>query len=283
MPEHTPLHDQAARLREIASAVSQRPPVPVITVTSGKGGVGKSTIALNAAIALTDLGKSVLLVDADENLGNITTMLGIAPATTIADVAENSTDIDDALLSPLPRLKLLAGASGDPRFDFRGADLVNSLRTIEERVDVIIVDTSAGIGRETIGALLASDRSILVTTPEPTAILDAYAMMKRLTAEKADHPVNVLLNNVRVPRDGDEAIDKLGTAVRHFLHREMSSLGSLPADQHVAEAVMRQQPLLRAFPRSGMALSLRVLAETMAGSLVRQSDRHNERRSLAIV
>jgi flagellar biosynthesis protein FlhG len=271
------MHDQAARMREIANLYRSGPrPVPsVLAVTSGKGGVGKSTVALNLSIALADEGLRVLLFDADENLGGIDLMLGLAPRYHLADVLRGERDIEDVLLTPHERLHVLPGSHGDPEYPAMDAarqdQLLAELRGLEERHDVVIIDTAAGLTRDVVGYAGQADATLVVTEAEPTAVMDAYAMVKILTLSRPELPLAVVFNRVRVPQDGEEAAAKLFSAVRHFLRRELSCLAWIPFDQAVHTSVMKQDPVLRAFPRSGAALSLRSLAGAVLNTYLHDS------------
>jgi flagellar biosynthesis protein FlhG len=288
MPDQEFGNDQAARLREIAEKACVPPAHPgpfVIAVTSGKGGVGKSTIALNLAVLFSSAGKSVLLFDGDIALGNIDIMLGSVPRFTVAHVLRGEMDIEDAVTYPFPGLALLSSgnAEGPDALDIRELSrLLGQMRTMDERVDVVIIDTPAGLNKGVVSCSLSADATLTVTTCEPTAIMDAYALIKTVLREKHNQSISVIMNAVRVPRDGEEAMEKLARAVSHFLHRDIACAGSVPFDDRVSAAVMRQQPLVRVFPRSGASLSLATVARRLMSALS-QSNISLERRPTAIV
>jgi flagellar biosynthesis protein FlhG len=153
----------------------------------------------------------------------------------------------------------------------RQDELLRELRTLEERHDVVIIDTAAGLTRDIVGYAGQADATLIVTEDEPTAVMDAYAMIKILTLSWPELPLSVVFNKVRVPREGEEAAAKLFSAVRHFLRREMRCLAWIPFDPVVHTAVAKQEPVLRAFPRSGAALSLRSLAGAVLQNLLHDS------------
>ncbi|MDH3251619.1 MAG: MinD/ParA family protein [Ignavibacteria bacterium] len=288
MPEQDFRNDQAARLREIAEKVctppTRRRPF-VITVSSGKGGVGKSMIALNLAVLLSSNGKSVLLFDGDITLGNIDIMLGSVPRFTAAHVLRDGMDIEDVVTHPFPGLALLSSGGADDPIELSIPDqsrLLERMCTLEDQVDVVVIDTPAGLNNVIVAYSLFADATLAVTTCEPTAIMDAYALIKAVSREKSNHPIGVIMNAVRVPREGDEAMEKLARAVTHFLSRTVDSAGFIPFDDHVSKAVIRQQPLVQAFPRSGAALSLASISQRLMSSLL-QSNMSSERRPTAIV
>ncbi len=262
------MHDQATRLREIAvryreQALASHP--YVLTVTSGKGGVGKSTIALNLAIALADLGKRVVLLDADANLGGLDVMLGVSPRHRLGSVLRGEMDIEDILIAPFPRLKVLPGNSGELDYPVLTPEkqhrLLDDLLLLEEPYDVLMIDTAAGLTPEIISYADRADETLVVTTVEPTAIMDAYAMMKVIFAANSDIPISLVVNSVQLPRDGAEAARKLQMAVTHFLRRDIAFLGSIPFDPAVQKSVIKQQPAVRLAPHSAVALSVQVLAQ----------------------
>ncbi len=270
--------DQASRMRDLAlqarlSGPSIRP--RLTAVTSGKGGVGKSTLSLNLAIKLCDAGRQVLLVDADTNLGSLDVMLGIAPRFRLGHFLRGEMELADVLLTAQPGLRLLPASSGDlhhPAMD-AGAQSRLLAELLLSGDDDIVLDTGAGMQTEVMEYCRRADDILVVAGPEPTSVMDAYAMMKTIWSIKADAEIRLVLNNVRSPREADETGGKLAMAVQHFLHRELRILGSVPADQAVGKAIIQQQPLVRAFPRSAAALSLQALASQLLRPPVREAER----------
>ena len=264
---HT-MNDQATRLRQMTAERHLPPPTAypyVITITSGKGGVGKSTIALNLSLTLCALGKTVLLVDTDTNLGNLDVLLGIAPKFRLGHVVRGERDIEDVLVSPLPGLRLLPGSSGDVEYPPLSAEaqssLMRDLKSLEDRSDYIIIDTAAGLTPEVIGYAVRADEIVVVTTPEPTAVLDAYAMIKVIHRTKPDISIKVVMNAVRVPAEADDAAAKLAVAVDRFLKRSFTYLGTIPYDQHVVTSISRQRAVVQEFPVSSASLSMKAMAQ----------------------
>jgi len=264
------MHDQATRMRQIAGVYAQasRAPKPyVITVTSGKGGVGKSTLALNTAMVLADLGVKVVLLDADANLAGLDIMSGVTPRFRLAHVLRAECDIEDALVTLGDGVRLLAGSSGELDYPQLGPDaqrdLVGGLIGMDGAVDVVMIDTAAGLTPEIVQYTEEADTVLLVTGPEPTAIMDAYALIKMISLGGMVQPVSVVVNGVRTPREGEETFEKLQAAVRHFLRREIGCAGCIPRDERVSEAIRNQEPLVRRYPRSTAALSIHKLARTL--------------------
>ena len=261
--------DQATSLRRLATqprrvAGVQHP--HVVTVTSGKGGVGKSTVALNLAIKLSEMGKKILLVDADANLGNIDLMMGISPKWRLGNVLRNELAVEDALVNPFPRLKILAGSSGEaeyPQIELeRQNRLLEELTNTEERFDIVMIDTAAGLNRDIVNFAIHSDEVLVVTNAEPTSVMDAYAVMKMVWAGNPETPLGFVMNGVRMPQQADEAAEKLQLALEHFLRTTAHYLGSIPFDESASRAILQQQPVLHLYPHSAVALSMQSFAHT---------------------
>jgi flagellar biosynthesis protein FlhG len=258
--------DQATHLRNLTSARTQqklkargRRPYH-ITVTSGKGGVGKSTIALNLAYAIAETGKKVLLVDADANLGNLDVMVGVAPTYRLSSVLRHEQDIQDVLIKLHPFLMLLPGDSGEPNYPLVRPgvqqQLIEDLYLLEEPFEYLIIDTAAGLTGEVIGYAVPSDETLVVTSWEPTAIMDAYAMIKILTVNGYTKTVSVVVNGSHKPADADAAAQKLDLAVRHFLQRGIHYYGAIPFDSNVSQAICDQKIAMEVYPTSALSLSL---------------------------
>ncbi len=260
--------DQATRLREIAEKYCERPAAVrphILAVTSGKGGVGKSTVALNLAFRLAEMGSRTLLFDADENLGNIDVMAGISPARRLGHVLRGECDIETALESPMQNLFILAGSSGEMGYQRmtieKRRELVNDFEDLEQQFDHIVIDTAAGIGEDVVSCAVQSHEAIIVTQSEPTAVMDAYAVIKMISLTDSLVPLNLIVNAARTPAEADDTATKLRQVVQHFLHRQLTYIGSIPYDTNVSKAVVHQQPVVTEFPVSAAALSLRLIAE----------------------
>jgi flagellar biosynthesis protein FlhG len=262
------MNDQASRLRQIAArSYVERPPMHshVIAITSGKGGVGKSMIALNLSLALCALGKRVLLVDADTNLGNLDLLLGLAPEFRLGHVLRGERNIEEVLVSPAPRLRLLPGSSGDldypPMNPGTQQTLIAELKSLEDRSDYVIIDTAAGLSQEIVGYAIRADEAVVVTTPEPTAVMDAYAIIKVVHLTKPSLPIKVVMNAVRAAAEGDAAAAKLAVAVNRFLKTSFTYLGMIPCDQHVVKAITHQKAVVQQFPTSSASLAVKAIAQ----------------------
>lgn len=270
--------DQATRMRQIAEAYARttRAPRPyVMTVTSGKGGVGKSTLALNTALLLGDMGVNVVLLDGDANLAGLDIMSGVTPRFRLGHVLRAECDVEDALVSLGNGVRLLAGSSGEVDYPLLSVDaqreVVDGLIGMERPADVVMIDTAAGLTPEIVAYAEEADTVLMVTGPEPTAVMDAYALIKVLSLDGAMRPVTVVVNGVRTPSEGEETFAKLQAAVRHFLRREIGFAGFIPRDEKAGEAIRSQEPLVRRYPRCAAALSLHLLARTVLKNDIRGS------------
>jgi flagellar biosynthesis protein FlhG len=271
------MRDQANRLREMASQLMGRTtPVQkpqarprVIVVTSGKGGVGKTNIASNLGIILSGMRKSVMLIDADANLGNTEMVLGLSPKHRLSHVVRNEVDIDDALITSYNGLKVLAGDSG--KYDFPTLTATTQkqlLETITDAAtpkDIVIIDTSAGLTDEILYFAVQSDDVIIITTPEPTAVMDAYAMVKLIqhTAQGRMPALRLIVNMVKSPREAEATFRNLESVIMHFLSEKIEFLGFLLHDAAVSRSVCAQTPVVVHAPHSSVALSLRAIAHKL--------------------
>jgi flagellar biosynthesis protein FlhG len=265
------MDDQMTRMRELIaehrSKLNRSPRMAsyIITVTSGKGGVGKSTVALNMAFLLSKTGHRVLLVDGDVNLGNLDVMMGISTGHRIGEVIRGEYDIEDILVSVTDTLKLLPSNSGESKYVTMTAEkqrnLFRDLRSLEEPFDYIIIDSATGISPEIIGFALNADETVVVTSSETTAVLDAYAVIKVLLMNHYENNIGVVVNGVVYPPDADDTVKKLQIAVDHFLRRTIQYHGLIPFDQNVKRSIDQQKILAEGFPSTAATLSLQSIAQ----------------------
>lgn len=273
--------DQAEGLRNIIKKQeieSENRSARVITVTSGKGGVGKTSMSINLAIQLKRLGKKVIVLDADFGLANIEIMLGIRPRYNLADLMFRGKEIQDIITYGPEDIGFISGGSGINEMANLTRDqvyrLIQKMYELDQYADVIIVDTGAGIGDSVMEFVAASAEVILVATPEPTSITDAYALLKMLNRnssyKKGKTVVKMVANQVRRHRDADELFEKLGMVVNKFLNIDIEYLGAVPYDDNMQKAVMRQMPLSMVAPNATAARSI----EKIARSLEDQEERN---------
>ncbi len=266
--------DQAENLRNIIKKqeiASNAKTARVITVTSGKGGVGKTSISVNLAIQLQRLGKKVIVLDADFGLANIEIMLGIRPKYNLYDLMFKGKDIQDIITYGPEHIGFISGGSGINEMANLSRDqvfqLVQKLDELDRQADVIIVDTGAGIGDSVLEFVAASSEVLLVATPEPTSITDAYALLKSLNRSSSYRPgktlVKLIANQVRDNKDADGLFDKLGMVINKFLNIEIEYMGAVPYDASMQKAIMRQQPVSVASPNSLAAKRIEYIARTL--------------------
>jgi flagellar biosynthesis protein FlhG len=259
--------DQAATLRVINGSKSATTvPRRAIAVSGGKGGVGKSTVALNLAIAYSQLGSRTLMVDTDLGMADLNLLLGVAPDKSLLD-ALSGTPLDEVLVSA-HGIDLLPALNGSyllstigPTAQRRVLELVG---TLSERFDTLVVDVAAGIGQAQTTFASATSDAIVVVNPEPLSMADAYACLKTLATQQNVRHAYVLPNRVTSRNQASELTARLGALVSRFLDLEITGLPSVPADHHVAEAAQYGVPLMIHAPDSPAARAIRQLTRVLS-------------------
>ncbi len=268
--------DQASKLRElIKSQNNSKALARVITVTSGKGGVGKSSVSVNLALWLRRLGKRVVILDADFGLANIEVMLGIRPQYNLADLMFKGKSLNDIITQGPEGIGFISGGSGIAELTNLTANqvvyLVQKLCELDQIADIIIIDTGAGISDNVLEFVAASQEVLLVATPEPTSITDAYALLKTLNKKHADSDkmtVKMIANKVANEEEGEELCNKLNIVVKRFLDINLEFLGSVTMDMAVTKAVMQQKPFSMIYPNSTASKSIHAIAGKLCGQEV---------------
>ena len=265
--------DQAANLRNIvkrADASIKPIGARVITVTSGKGGVGKSNVSVNLAIQFKKLGKKVIIFDADFGLANVEVIFGIVPKYNMFDMIYNNKDITEVLTSGPLGIEFISGGSGVQellRLDKNQlAYMIEKLYELDRLADIIIIDTGAGISDSVLDFVAASSEVLLVTTPEPTSITDAYAVLKAIKRrhDNVDQKlINLLVNRIDTIAEGKEIFNKLNKVTNKYLDLELTNIGYLPNDKHLVKAVVEQKPVSILFPKSIITKGFEELADRM--------------------
>lgn len=276
--------DQAERLRNIIKKQElppvQKPVAKVITVTSGKGGVGKSSISVNLAIQLSRMGKRVVIFDADFGLANIEIMLGLHPRYNLADMMYRGKTLNDIITYGPENVGFISGGSGIQELANLSREqvvtLIQKLNELDEFADVVIVDTGAGISDTVLEFVAASEEVLLVATPEPTSITDAYALLKTLnkkaTYRKEKTVVKMIANQVHGNRDAKELFEKLGMVVAKFLDIEVEYLGSVPYDHNMQKAIMKQTPISILDSSCNTARAVNQIANTLEHNMEKESE-----------
>ena len=272
--------DQAEQLRNIIKANQvQRPVARVITVTSGKGGVGKSNTAINLAIQFRKLGKRVIILDADFGLANIEIMFGAIPKHNLSDLIYQGMNIKDIITWGPMEVGFISGGSGIAGLSNLNKDYLNyivqNLAELDSITDVIIVDTGAGISDAVLEFLVASGEILLVTTPEPTSITDSYSLIKALNRHprfnQNDTKVKVITNRVESEDEGTKLYNKLNAVVAKYIKLPMEFLGSIPQDNLLSRAVMQQMPVSLQSPNAKSAKAYERMAAILMDKQVEKT------------
>lgn len=237
----------------------------VVTVTSGKGGVGKSNFSLNFALALQRLGKKVLVFDADIGMANIDVLMGVSSTYNLYHLLKQEKTIWEIVQEGPEGLNFIAGGSGfRDLMDLSTEQLdrfVDEISKLHGRYDVILFDTGAGLSKETVKFITAAQETIVVTTPEPTSITDAYALIKMVKAMEVDVHFKLIVNRAADFREGKQTADKISMVAHRFLQSDLPHLGILPDDPNVSKAVKRQVPFTVAYPGSEASVAIDRIAK----------------------
>ena len=269
--------DQAAGLRSLAAARRQRRRVNdrvrsgamtrVMSFTSGKGGVGKTNTVVNVALALANLGHSVLILDADLGLANIDILLGLTPKHTIADFLAGRRSLSEVVVDTPHGISVIPAASGvEGICDLRGEQkqlLLQAIEGLASAYDYLLIDTRAGISADVLCFSSAAGEIVVLIQPEPTSITDAYALIKVLVTSYGEKRFLVVANEVRSEAEGRQAFQKLARVVGRYLHVDIRYMGSVPADPLLQDAVREQRPVLERFPSSPAGLALTALTKRL--------------------
>lgn len=224
----------------------------VLAVTSGKGGVGKTNTSINLAIALAQRGARVTVLDADLGLANVEVLLGLNSLYNLQHVVTGEKKMLEILVTGPGGIQVVPGSSGIARFADLGPNarqnVLNGLDDLQQFSDFIIVDTMAGIGQNAVAFAAAADEVLLVTTPEPSSIVDAYAMIKTIFQQRDDSVFRLIINQALNEQQGRAVAHKITHVAQQFLGRSLAYAGHVPRDPHVQQAVMQSQPFILRFP-----------------------------------
>ena len=257
--------EQANNLRQFVQ--KNRELARTIAVTSGKGGVGKTNTSISLAIALADKGHRVVLMDADLGLANVEVLLGISSLYNLQHVVDGERTMSEILVKGPGGIAIVPGTSGMAKLadltEQGRKNIMNGLEELQNRADFIIVDTMAGIGRSAIAFVIAADEVILVLTPEPSSIVDAYAMLKTIYQRREKALVRLIANMVVNKKQASYVYDKLSAVSQQYLGRKMSYLGMIPRDVHVQQAVMQSTPYSLRFPSAPASKAITDIADRL--------------------
>lgn len=240
-------------------------PVRVIAVASGKGGVGKTNVTVNLALAMAQTGKQVTIMDADLGLANIDVLLGLHPAQNLSNVIRGECDLEEVLIEGPGGIKIIPASSGVKDMaelsPAQHAGLISAFSQLNHKIDVLLVDTAAGISDSVVSFSRAAQEVLVVVCDEPASITDAYALIKLLNRDHGIFRFHILANMVQGPQQGREVYDKLSKVADRFLDVALDYVGHIPFDEHLQKAVKRQRAVVEAFPRSRAALAFQNLSK----------------------
>ena len=255
------IEDQASSLRR----VNQSRLIKVIAVTGGKGGVGKTNVTLNTAISLAQQGKRVMVLDADLGLANVDVLLGLRVEKNLSHVLSGECTLDEVLVEGPYGIKIAPASSGSQSMTeltaTEHAGLIRAFSELQSQIDVLIVDTAAGISDMVLSFSKASQDIMMVVCDEPTSLTDAYALIKILNKEHGIFRFKIVANMVRSLREGDELFSKLSKVTDRFLDVALELVAVIPFDENVRKSVRKQKAIVEAFPTSPAAMAIRKLAK----------------------
>jgi flagellar biosynthesis protein FlhG len=257
------MNDQASGLRKMQSSEQ----IKVIAVSGGKGGVGKTNVSLNTAIALGLLGKRVLVLDADLGLANVDVMLGLRVKRNLSHVLSGECELDDIIIEGPAGINVIPATSGTQSMvdltPSEHAGLIRAFSDMQTKFDVLIVDTAAGISDMVLSFCRASQDVMLVVCDEPTSITDCYALMKLLSRDHGVFKFKVVANMVRSPKEGQQLFGKLAKVSDRFLDVALELVAVIPFDENIRKSVRKQQAIVEAYPNSPASVAIKSLADKL--------------------
>lgn len=252
--------DQAAGIRKMTNAK----PVRTIAITSGKGGAGKSNLSVNLGIALAQTGQRVAILDADMGLANVDILLGVYPKFNIFHVLSGEKTLPEIMLQGPSGIRVIPGASGIQKMaelsPTEQAAMIHAFSEIDQELDVLIVDTAAGISASVVNFARACQEIVVVVCDEPTSLTDAYAFIKLLNRDYKLSDFHVVTNMVKTVEQGQALFQKLTKVTDHYLDVTLRHIGAVPHDQNLGKAVQKQTPVLVAFPDTKATLAIKDIA-----------------------
>lgn len=245
--------------------MSANRPVKVIAVTGGKGGVGKTNLSVNLAIALAELRRRVVLMDADLGLANVDVLLGVQANYTLAHVLDGTKTLREVMVNGPAGIKIVPASSGVQQMagltHQEHAALIHAFSELSDQLDILLIDTAAGISETVVSFVRAAQEVLVVVCDEPSSITDAYALMKLLNMEHGVYRFRVVANMTRSTQEGINLFNKLNTVCERFLDASLQYVGCVPFDENLRKAVQKRRPVLEFAPRCKAASAIRVLAQ----------------------
>ncbi|MFB1081092.1 MinD/ParA family protein [Jeotgalibacillus sp. JSM ZJ347] len=259
--------DQAETLRQKMLMINE-PQAKAIAVVSGKGGVGKSNFSINFASELAAKGNKVLLMDMDIGMGNVHILLGASSDKNILHYLEGEGAIEDVIVKIEENLSYISGGSGLNKIvewkDLEIQRLMDGFSILQKSYDYLIFDMGAGASENGLELIMSADEVIVITTGEPTSIMDAYSMMKFIHMRDPEKAFALLCNRVMNPEEGKIALHRLSSAMNKFLNKDVRLLGSLPEDPYVRRSVINQTPFTKLYPNSPASKTLKNIVHAYA-------------------
>jgi len=241
-----------------------------IAVTSGKGGVGKTNIVANLSFSLSELGKKVVVLDADFGLANLDVLLGLTPRYHLGHVLYGDKDIGEIIVQGPEGIQIIPASSGLQQMSeltlMQRNRLVEGFSRLDMGIDYFIIDTAAGVSRNVVHFLVSANEVFVVSAPEPTAIVDAYAIIKIILSEDSEKQIRVIVNSVKQAEDAYEVFCQINSVVKRFLNREVDYLGYVERDNYVQRAVKSQMLVTHRFPNAPASRCFRNLAQQIVRS-----------------
>ncbi len=263
------MNDQAEKLRQLMNNTkvensTSNKKAKVISISSGKGGVGKTNFAINFSISLKKLGYDVAIIDADIGLSNIEILSGTHMKYSISDIIFSNKNIFEIIENGPEGVKIISGGSGFKElklFEEKNFNkLISEIEKLQSSVDYIIIDTGAGISSTVIDFIMTSEEVIIICTPDPTSIMDSYTLIKSVISSNFEGKVNLISNQVVSRKEGKEIFDKLYNTIKNFLKVEISYLGYIEKSNIVINAVKKQVPFVISHPNNSISKRINIMA-----------------------
>ncbi len=254
--------DQAAGIRKMAQNTIK--PVRVIAITSGKGGVGKTNVSVNLGVSLAQRGRQVALLDADMGLANVDILLGLSPQFNLSHVLQGEKTLNEIMLTTADGLRVIPASSGIQQMSelstMEQAGVIRAFSELDQNLDILIVDTAAGISSSVVNFARASQEIIVVICDEPTSLTDAYAYIKLLNRDFGIGAFHIIANMVQSIQQGQQLFTKLTKVTDRYLDISLDYVGAIPFDDCLRKAVQKQKPVVEVFPQSKATLAIKNLA-----------------------
>lgn len=273
--------DQAQSLRHLIQQRSKKTLVSktqtkVVTVTSGKGGVGKSNFTINFALALRAKGLRVLIFDADMGLANLDVLMGVTPKYHLYHLFTKERSIQEIVQDGPNGIQLIAGGSGFNELlslsEEQLSYFMKEIQSLNGTVDYIIFDTGAGLSKESINFILSSEQTIVVTTPEPTSITDAYAIIKMVSSMNHSVDFRLVVNRTSDHKEGNVTAEKIRLVSNKFLKLDIRTLGYVSDDSHVSKAVKKQIPFWISYPNCAASRDIKIMADRFTSGTISRKE-----------